>query len=168
MINTLNIILIESDMRNASTIRRHLRGIMKTPFQFMHFSSPFKALSYINCHKSDVDIVLLDITGFESEDSNLLIRDVEDILPAAPVIATGPDDHEWALNIIEDGAEDYIPFSQINKDPACLRAAIDFALKRHRILTKTKEKAADQLEEKQQIISWLCGSYSVDKSEWDF
>ncbi|MCB9987724.1 MAG: response regulator transcription factor [Rhodospirillales bacterium] len=164
MINTLNILLLEDCVEDTCLIRNHLRNSMKSPFQLIHFRKPEEVSTYLACHRQDVDIVLMDVSPFKQQDGEAMHREFEEIAPDLPMIVIGPHNYDMALSYVAGGAEDYISFVHMAQSSQLLRNKIEFALKRHRILSNAIRKARHDLAEKQQIISWLSGSYSVENN----
>ena len=168
MITALNMVLIEDCSEDTCIIRKQLRSVMQYPFQMFHFRQTPQARPYIRTNREDLDMIFFDVTPFPIAEAEDILKDMAVDAPTVPVIAIGPNNHDYALSMISSGAEDYLSLDKIENNALLLRDAVDFALKRHRLLIDAREKAAIKLEEKERIIAWLSGSYSVEKGGYEY
>ena len=82
---------------------------------------------------------------------------------AAVIILTPKGSHDLAINIIDKGAEDYICKSSIEEDPSRLYDAIDFAMCRHHHSEEFKHQKDKAVNEKDWLVEFVAGNYSVNK-----
>ncbi len=83
------------------------------------------------------DLVLLDLNLSDSSGLDTVLK-VQVILPDIPIVVmTGVDNEELSLASIQAGAQDYLVKGQT--DSKRLRSTIQYALQRHRTLTKINE-----------------------------
>lgn len=108
------------------------------------------------------DIILLDLelpdTSDRTETFARLAALKADHIPA--LILTSVNDHQLAVSLVDDGAEDYVRKSAICRQPETLCEAIEFAICRHNNFNAMKDQKNKELEEKDQVIQWVTGSYS--------
>lgn len=161
----LNILLIEDTETDAYTVQRVVRKHLGHPCRIQHVTCMADAENFLKEHQ-DIDLILLDLglpdtTG--GEDTFNRVESVKDKIPV--IILTSVHDHELAVGIVDKGAEDYVRKSSISADPEVLCDAIDFAVCRHKHVEEIKQKADKELEEKDQVIGWMSGNYSVDPNK---
>lgn len=99
-----------------------------------------------------LDLGLPDITG-RIEAFSRITKHGKDI----PVIVlTGFEDHEMVVGLVHDGADNFIRKSMVGSHPQMLCEAINIAFC-HR------QNIENHIKEKDQVIQWMCGNYSVQK-----
>lgn len=163
-IDHINILLVEDSETDAYTVRRILSKHMGHPCRIKHVECMTDAEAALK-EDNNIDLILLDLGLPDTaggEDTFQRVENVKDEIPV--IILTSVHDHELAVGIVDKGAEDYVRKSSISSDPEILCEAIDFAVCRHEKFESIKEEADKELEEKDRVIGWMCGDYSV-KSE---
>lgn len=157
----LNILLVEDNKVDAFAVRRVLDKFMTHPCNVRHVETMADAEAVL-AQKDYIDVILLDLglpDTVDGKDTFRRMGGVKDDIPV--IILTSADDHDLALLIVDSGAEDFVKKSMIADTPQILCDAIDFAVCRHKNLVALKERQEQELEEKNKIIQWVTGSYSV-------
>ncbi|MCB9989825.1 MAG: response regulator [Rhodospirillales bacterium] len=159
----LSILLIEDSEADGYMVRRTLGKHMKQPCRIHHVESMRQAQQFLENDKNRADIVLLDLGlpdtrgGRDTYERLLKIRND---IPV--IILTGTDDHALAVQIVDEGAEDFVRKAMMSVIPESLCDAIDFAMCRHNHVTTIREEKDREVSEKEQVIQWMSGGYSVD------
>lgn len=158
----LNILLIEDSETDALLVRRTMTKGMKMSCNIFHVKTMKEAEDLLKSKKENIDIILLDLGLPDTEggkDSFERLSGVKEEIPV--IIHTSTKDHDLAVSIVGDGAEDYVRKSDFADDPKILCEAIEFAVHRHHHLQEIKEEKDEEIKEKERIIKWVTGSYSV-------
>lgn len=161
------ILVIEDNDEDVLLIRRSLREYpgMTAGLDFVRKKTMAEAEEYFRTHKGDIELILLDLGLPDTKGGDDTFQRLEKLSPAVPVvILTGLEDHDLAIRLIGEGAENFVRKNIINERPGLLRDAIDFAISRHHTAAKTMAAIRKTLTEKEQVISWLTGSYSVPQA----
>lgn len=159
--NCIDILLVEDSESDAETIKRVLRRHLKQA-SFIHNASTIKEAREILEESTLLpDIILLDLglpdtIGKMDTYESLKSANTIDI---PTIILTCLNDHELAVSMIGEGAEDYVKKSNISNDPKELCQAIEFALSRRKNMERMYSPINDQIEEKEMIINYMSGSY---------
>ena len=152
--------LVEDSDSDAYTVRRVLRNHMKHPCFVRWARSAEEAEEFLQNQPDMVDVVLLDLMLPDTKDEMESFQRMEKVARSRPiVILTSLNDHDLAVDLVANGAEDYVRKSQVTTDPKILCDAIEFAICRH----KNIQILQDNNRYKDQIIQWVTGSYSVMK-----
>lgn len=163
----LNILLIENSGVDADKVRKILSNHMFHLCHVRHVKDLISAELVLK-ENGDVDLILLDLGFFAVRDGADILHRVEsaieDVNKEIPiVILTDVYDHELATSLIDEGAEDMIKKSTIGKNPGILCDIVDFSVCRHKHIANLMKKKNSELEEKNNVIQWVTGSYSVMK-----
>ncbi len=157
----LGILFIEDSQIDAHLVRKVLNKYMSYPCSVRHVEDMAAAEDVLKEDKG-IDLILLDLGLPDTAGGIDTFQRIEDIKEDIPVvILTCEHDHELAINIVGSGAEDFIRKSSVSNDPELLCDAIDFAICRHKHLADLKKQKISELEEKDRVIQWITGSYSV-------
>jgi two-component system, NarL family, sensor histidine kinase UhpB len=138
MNNKIHILLIEDNPGDALIINEMLKEVYANNFELEHFKRIKDALKHIN---EDFDIMLLDLNLPDSQGIETF-NTMNKHAPEVPIIIlTGLVDEELAINIVSEGAQDYLVKGQIDKQ--LLSRSIKYSIERKRIeidLRKSEEK----------------------------
>src|SRR4051812_34668885 len=159
------ILLVEDSLEDAflvsRTIDRHLPG----QFHVTHRGMMADAKTYINEHKADINLILLDLGLPDTKNGRDTFANMKEFARDIPiVILTGLEDHDLALSLVRDGAEDFVNKGLIHEKPELLRDVLEFAACRHQSIGDTAKKHQEHIKEKDEVISWMSGDYSVKKT----
>ncbi len=165
MISGKTVLLIEDNPDDAFLIDRTLRSYMRAhEYELVRASSMSEAEAYIDENREEIELILLDLDLPDTDDGRDSFAHVKRTAADVPVvIMTGADDNGMALEIIDKGAEDFTNKKLLRERPDLIRRSIEFAIRRHRLLSETRKKAEDLAERQDTLLSWLGGDYSVRK-----
>jgi DNA-binding NtrC family response regulator len=159
---THEILLVEDTPEDAFLIRRTIDKNLPGRFQLSHKTTMSDAEAYIEGHKDDISLILLDLGLPDTKGGHDTFDHMKQYAPDIPVVVlTGMEDHELALALVREGAEDFVNKGLIQEKPELLRDALEFAACRHQLMGDTARKHQEHIEEKDQVISWMRGDYSV-------
>jgi len=134
----IHILLIEDNPGDAFIINEMLKEVYDNNFKLVHFTRIKEGLEYIN---EDIDIMLLDLNLPDSQGIDTF-NSMNKHAPELPIIIlTGLLDEDLAINIVSEGAQDYLVKGQIDKQ--LLSRSIKYSIERKRIemdLRKSEEK----------------------------
>ena len=161
----INILLVEDTETDAEIVKRALSKTMKSPFRIVRAETMAQAEASLRSI-SNVDLILLDLGLPDTKGGIDTFQRLENAkkynIPT--LILTSVHDRNLAMDIVGGGAEDYIRKSRLSREPESLCDAIEFALCRHKNVVGLKEKNEKALAEKDQIIHYMTGGYSVQPS----
>jgi two-component system sensor histidine kinase UhpB len=122
------------------------------------------AEKYIELHKQEIGLILLDLCLPDTKNSRDTFDHIKKYAPEIPVVVlTGMEDHDLAVALVKEGAEDYVNKSLIQDKPELLRDALEFAACRHQLVDDVNKRYKQALQEKDEVISWMSGDYSIKK-----
>lgn len=157
------ILLVEDNPDDAFLIRRKLGQHLQENFELVHKTTMAYAVDFLREHHDRIALILLDLGLPDTTDGRSTFRAVQsraaDHHPI--VILTGLNDHDLALELVREGAADFVNKSLIYDRPEMLRDAVDFAMCRHGLRKASDQKAIETLAQKDQVINWMSGGYSV-------
>jgi len=134
----IHILLIEDNPGDAFIINEMLKEVYDNNFELVHFTRIKEGLEYLN---EDIDIMLLDLNLPDSQGIDTF-NSMNKHAPELPIIIlTGLLDEDLAINIVSEGAQDYLVKGQIDKQ--LLSRSIKYSIERKRIemdLRKSEEK----------------------------
>ena len=160
------ILLIEDSSEDALLIRRRLQTHMQRPFQITHRKTMAEAEQHLQENPAGIGLILLDLHLPDTEDPKDSFRRVKRLARGIPVIIlTGMEDYDLAIALMKEGAEDFVGKNLAHERPELLRKTLDFALCRHRVMREINEKAHETLQQKDMVISWMSGDYSVQAQD---
>ncbi len=140
----IRILLVEDNPGDAVIINEMLKEIYPNKFELLHFKRLEDGVNHVI---EDFDIVLLDLNLPDSrgiETFNVMNKNA----PEMPIIIlTGLLDEELAINIVSEGAQDYLVKGNIDKQ--LLSRSIKYSIERKRIemdLRKSEEKYRAMVE----------------------
>ena len=156
------ILMVEDSDDDAMLIGRRLEEQMGEPLSLSRQSTLRDACVFIEERKGDIRLILLDLGLPDTPGMEETFRRLQEYSAEIPIVVlTGTDDHDLAVRIIGSGAQNFINKDHIIDRPQLLRDAIDFAVSAHQRATEMRKKATEQLAEKDMVINWMAGGYSV-------
>jgi DNA-binding NtrC family response regulator len=156
------ILMVEDSDDDAMIIGRRLEEQMGGPVSLSRQCTLRDACIFIEERKNDIRLVLLDLGLPDTPGMEETFRRVQEYCLEIPIVVlTGTDDHDLAVRIIGSGAQNFINKDHIIDRPQLLRDAVDFAISAHRRSADIRKKATEQLAEKDMVINWMAGGYSV-------
>lgn len=161
-IRELRILHVEDSDTDAYAVERALSRDPNERYE-LHRASRMEEAESLLRNGQIWDLVLLDL---ELPDSKGRTETFQRIAKAkhgdVPVLVlTSINDHDLALDLVGKGVEDYVRKSTISSSPEMLHDAIVFAISRHKNFNSLKVKKEKELDEKNQIIQWMSGGYSI-------
>jgi len=136
--NVIRIILVEDNPGDALIIQEMLKEIYENKFDLHRFKLVEDGLKHLD---EDYDIMLLDLNLPDSQGIETF-NTMNNNAPELPIIIlTGLIDEELAINIVSEGAQDYLVKGQIDKQ--LLSRSIKYSIERKHIeidLRKSEEK----------------------------
>jgi DNA-binding NtrC family response regulator len=156
------LLLVEDSMEDAYLIRRKLNEHLNSPFQLVHYVTMGEAEQYLVREKQNIALVLLDLGLPDTAGGKDTFRHIESHAPDVPVVVlTGTKDHSLALSLVGEGAADFVNKNLLYDKPELLRDAVEFAICRQKVRSELNRKAQETLQEKDMVISWMTGGYSM-------
>jgi len=126
---TTKILLVEDNPGDVRLIKEALSEIAKLRFELIHCETLAQALEF--CSKSIPDAILLDL-GLPDSQGLDTVRRMHDVAQQVPIaVLTVRDEEELAIQSLHEGAQDYLPKSQING--ALVWRALRYAMERQRV-----------------------------------
>lgn len=158
------ILLVEDSNEDAFLVSRTIDKHLPGQFHVTHMGMMADAKTYVNEHKADIDLILLDLGLPDTSNGRDTFEHMKEYAPEIPIVVlTGMEDHDLALSLVREGAEDFVNKGLIHEKPELLRDVLEFASCRHQAIGDTAKKHQAHLKEKDEIISWMSGDYSVKK-----
>jgi two-component system, NarL family, sensor histidine kinase UhpB len=140
----INIILVEDNPGDALIIKEMLKEIYDNNFELNHFQRVNDGVKHLN---KNFDIMLLDLNLPDSQGIETF-NTMNKHAPELPIIIlTGLVDEDLAINIVSEGAQDYLVKGQI--DIQLLSRSIKYSIERKNIeidLRKSEEKYRQMVE----------------------
>ncbi len=140
----IHILLIEDNPGDALIINEMLKEVYADNFTVDHFKRIKDGLEHVN---EDFDIMLLDLNLPDSQGIETF-NTMNKHAPEVPIIIlTGLLDEDLAINIVSEGAQDYLVKGQIDKQ--LLSRSIKYSIERKRIeidLRKSEQKYRSMVE----------------------
>ena len=158
------IVMVEDSRDDALLIRRRFKEYLDPSYQLVHCSSMEDALIYVKENKHDIELILLDLGLPDTKGGVDTFQHMKQHSAEIPVvILTSVEDHHLANQLVKEGAEDFVNKSLLYEKPKLLRDAIDFSITRHRLLANMSKQTMAALAEKDMVINWMGGGYSMQK-----
>lgn len=156
------ILLVEDSPEDADLVRRAVDKHLPGQFSITHKKNIKDAEAHIKSHKDDVSVILLDLGLPDTKSGRDTFEHMKEYAPKIPIVVlTGMEDHELALALVREGAEDFVNKGLIHEKPELLRNALEFASCRHELIGDVHKKHQDAVNEKEELIAWMHGGYSV-------
>ena len=123
------ILLVEDNPGDARLIQEALSDIAKFRFELVHCKTLGQALEF--CSKNVPDAILLDL-GLPDSQGLDTVRSMHEAAQQTPIaVLTVRDEEKLAIQSLHEGAQDYLPKSQING--ALVWRALRYAMERQHI-----------------------------------
>lgn len=124
----LRLLLVEDDLRSASTLRKLLETSDSPNFIISHVTTAAAACDAVV--QGGIDVVILDLGLPDAQDLEALNRLQECVHEIPVIVLTGHGDETLAAEALQGGAEDYLLKGSIGYDG--LLRSIRYAVERHR------------------------------------
>ena len=152
----IRLLHLEDNEADAMSVKRALDRYMPD-VNLVRAHTVEEAEELLGPDKPPYNVILLDLGLPDSSDGHETFHRIEDVAKGVPIVVlTGFDDHNLVLDCADYGAQNYVRKSVISTEPKVLFEAIDFSMHHHKA-------HQGQLAEKENIIQWVTGSYSVNK-----
>ena len=136
----IRVLLIDDDADDAFLAQHALSQCIETNYSIQHVTCLAKAAEQLRA--APFDVVLLDLGLPGSSGKETLTRFSSMCPRQVPIIVlTGLDDQEAALDLVNDGAQDYIVKDEVTSES--LSRSIRYALQRQQNVTKITELLAE-------------------------
>ncbi|RYD74646.1 MAG: response regulator [Sphingobacteriales bacterium] len=133
--NAIKILLIEDNLGDARLIEIMLRDAGTQPYEVTSTDTFQKGIQHLT--EGNFDLVLLDLSLPDSFGLDT-ITNANHYAPKVPIIVlTGRNDEDFALEVVKEGAQDYLVKGQI--DSSLLSRSIRYAMKRKEMEVHLKE-----------------------------
>jgi DNA-binding NtrC family response regulator len=185
--NEVNVLLVSDNESDIQDVKNHLEKTMGISCSLHYCSSILRSAGFFAKEALAIDIVLLDLGLISKSTPQEVFQQMQTVAKGAPIIVfTERENHELALMAIDEGAADNVTRGQFSTDPFKLRDTIEFSIARDKISKRTAEKSVTdykdarqravetllsvqaesrkESKEKDQIINWMSGNYSVEHS----
>ncbi len=129
---TINVLLIEDNVGYATILQKRLSRLTNPSFHIEHADRLQSGLEILA--RGETDVVLLDLFLPDSEGSDTFAS-VRLQAPAVPIVVlTGLDDEAIGLEMVRNGAQDYLTKNQLSDK--VLSQSLRYAVARHRMAIK--------------------------------
>ena len=156
------VLLVEDNPDDVDLAVKTIKRYFGPAQNIMHCKTMAETESFVSQRKEEITAVLLDLGLPDTANPGETFTRIRKFSQDVPVvIMTGSQDHALALRLVEEGADDFINKGQLLTSPELLRNAIEFAIRRHELLKESEKKAKTAISEKEQIIAWMGGGYSI-------
>ncbi len=159
-----NILLIEDSDADRYTIRRIFNKSFDHPCNVTEVYRMKDAEAHLLGARTKFDAILLDLGLPDTLGGRDTYARLEAVNPGVPVIIlSNLENHELAVELVANGASDFVRKSMMLAVPECLCDAVGFAVCRHKNFEAMQGEKDRLLEQKDQVIGWMTGGYSVQK-----
>jgi two-component system sensor histidine kinase UhpB len=163
---TQEILLIDDSEEDALLVKRAIDKHLPGRFHISHKENMADAEAYIAEHKDSISLILLDLSLPDTKDGHDTFERMKMHAPDIPIVVlTGLEDHDVALSLMKEGAEDFVNKGLIQEKPESLGNIIEFAACRHRLVKDNSKQYEEKIKDKDDVISWMGGGYSVNKKQ---
>lgn len=132
---TINVLLVEDNPGDAVIINEMFREIPKIQFNIFHAQRLSEGAKSIS--ENDFHIILLDLQLPDSQGTQTF-NQIHNLAPEIPIIIlTGLEDEDFALDIVGEGAQDYLVKGQV--DSKLLARCINYSIERKHIEHQLRE-----------------------------
>lgn len=124
-----NVLLVEDNPGDVRLVKEALSEVEKPQFEFLHRETLAQAME--SCSSHTPDAILLDLGLPDSQGLDTVRRMREAAHEAPIVVLTVRDEEQLAIQSLHEGAQDYLPKSQISG--ALIWRALRYAMERQHI-----------------------------------
>lgn len=157
----LHILLVEDSKIQAFTLQKVLEKHMSDAHIVTHVDNMADALKLLRTEKT-FDLILLDLGLPDTDGGKDTFHRIHDACKDIPIIiVTSKSNHDLSVGLVDEGAEDYVRKEKIVSDPERICDAIDFSICRHKHLVEDKQEKEAAIKEKDAMMEWMNGGYSV-------
>jgi two-component system sensor histidine kinase UhpB len=156
------ILLIDDSSEDAILVERTVGKQLLGQFQITHKPTMAEAEAYIKEHKDNSSLILLDLTLPDTKGGADTFKRMKMHASEIPIVVlTGLEDHDLAVSLVKEGAEDFVNKGLIHEKPELLRNALEFAASRHKLVSDSNKEYEKKIKSKDDVISWMGGGYSI-------
>lgn len=163
IIKRLLILLVEDDALDAEFVQRALG---KTPVTNSVTCVPTLAAALSICNKRTFDVILSDLSLPDSTGVETISRLHCNIANTPIVVLTGTDDADLAKQLLDAGAQDYIPKSGLSGD--LLGRAIRHAVQRYEQVAESQDLLKEIIASRELLSAKNCKLELLYKQAHDF
>lgn len=132
---TINVLLVEDNPGDAVIINEMFREIPQIQFNIFHAQRLSEGAEAIS--ENDFHIILLDLQLPDSQGPQTF-NQIHNLAPEIPIIIlTGLEDEDFAIEIVGEGAQDYLVKGQV--DSKLLARCINYSIERKHIEHRLRE-----------------------------
>lgn len=124
-----NVLLIEDNLDFATLLEKRLSTATNPSFQVKHVEQLQEGIKYLA--KGVTNVVLLDLTLPDSRGLDTFLKLHEQAPSIQVVVLTGFDDESLGLEVMRQGAQDYLVKNQV--DGKLIVRSLQYAIERHRL-----------------------------------
>jgi diguanylate cyclase (GGDEF)-like protein len=128
MISKMHILLVDDSPADARLIREYLSEVKDFSFELTHANRLKTGLEYLALGDTPFDIILLDLTLPDSQNTDALIN-FRALTHLPIIVQSGIDDEEMAIKVVQEGAQDFLIKGQLSG--SLLVRALRYAVERH-------------------------------------
>jgi DNA-binding NtrC family response regulator len=162
MVEKKKILLVEDSRDDVDLIKRIVWRYFGPDQVIDHCASMCDAEQYVHEGAASVRTVLLDLGLPDTANAVETFQRMKRFSSEIPVVVlTGSQDYSLALRLVEEGAEDFVCKGRLLQAPDMLRNAMEFSVRRHELVRANGKKAREAADEKDMLLSWMNGGYSV-------
>lgn len=156
------ILLVEDSADDAFLVSRTIDHHLPGRFHVSRKATMAEAEAYIKEHKDSINLILLDLGLPDTKDGRDTFNRMKSYTSEIPiVILTGLEDHDLALSLVREGAEDFVNKGLMREKPELLRDILEFATCRHQLMGDNNKKHEQKIKDRDEVISWMNGGYSI-------
>lgn len=156
----IRLLLVEDSETDAYATSRILESHMPMGCRISRATNIHEAQQILSADHN-FSAVLLDLGLPDSvggADAYERLKCFKDNVPI--IVLTSTDDDNLAMQIVGIGAQDYVHKGSILRKPDILCRAIQFAIKRYSSLQSTRQEMSSELDQKNELLHMMMGSYS--------
>jgi hypothetical protein len=184
---SVQVLLANTALTPVDEIERQLEQTIGLDCHLSQCGNLDACLHHLHNQKTPIDIILLDLALVSRNDSQTLFLKIQEAAPNLPLIVfTREENRELSLFMVGEGASIISNLENFKLEPNRLRDVIEYSWIRHKTsqgqaernatalreektqsakdIREEKTKGAERLKEKDQVISWMRGDYSVEPS----
>lgn len=157
------ILIVEDSDDDAILVNKVLEDYLGDKFFFYRLTTAAAIPDFLKSNKDEVGLILLDLGLPDAQGEQAFDAVRSHCIDIPVIILTGMEDHDLAVRLVSEGAEDFLNKEMLSLKPELIRNAVDFAFTRHEAIAQASKQAAMNLAEKDMIIGWMGGEYSMHR-----